>query len=372
MNWFYAEAGKQHGPVTAEEFDRLVAAGTITDTTLVWREGLPAWEPWSAHKPIGTPSAAPLAAPPMTPPAAASPLAPGEVRCSECGSIFPTEDTIPYGERRVCGACKPRFLQRLTEGAESPRQDGQTVTKEQLLARDYKVDIGSCFDRANVLLRANFGLLLGASIVTGLLIMAASSVPLLGIIAPLFLTGPLAGGLYRIFLARMRNRPAEFGLVFSGFSSNYWQLMLCQLMPSLLGFAIMIPLAMVFGPALIFLGQSNGSTNSAVIAGTLLVVAGVIGFVALIVGIYFYTAWTFALRLVADKNLQFWEALQLSRKVAAKHWWRVFWFSIVNSLIMMLGALLCFVGLLYTGPLYVAMSTCLYEDLFGDLAPQVR
>jgi hypothetical protein len=43
MDWFYAEGGRQVGPVPQSEFDRLVQAGTIQGDTLVWREGMPDW-----------------------------------------------------------------------------------------------------------------------------------------------------------------------------------------------------------------------------------------------------------------------------------------------------------------------------------------
>jgi uncharacterized RDD family membrane protein YckC len=35
----------------------------------------------------------------------------------ECRKIFPIEETIPYGNKRVCAGCKPVFLQKLAEGA---------------------------------------------------------------------------------------------------------------------------------------------------------------------------------------------------------------------------------------------------------------
>lgn len=70
MQWYYATEGQRHGPLTADEFARLVEAGTITGSTLVWQEGMPAWRPWSELAP---PAASPAGegAPPEPPPAAA-------------------------------------------------------------------------------------------------------------------------------------------------------------------------------------------------------------------------------------------------------------------------------------------------------------
>ncbi len=374
MNWFYVEGGQQRGPITQEEFDRLSAIGVIVGDTLVWREGMAAWQPWSALRPVGPLPAAASGIPPVAPGSASVPdeaLAPGRVRCAECGGDFATEETLRYGERHVCAACKPCFLQRLSEGAAPLRQPGRPVTPGEVLARDYQVDIGSCASRGHTLITSNYGLLLAAVIVVGLIMAAASMIPLLNLIVPLFLTGPLAGGLYRLYLARLRGQPADFGVAFSGFSSGYWQLVLCQLFPALLGFAIMIPMAMIMGPAAIFLGRAN-VTSGAMATGALAISAATLMLIVMILWIYFYTSWYFALRLVADKGFQFWPALQLSRSVVGKHWWGVFWFSIVSGVLMLLGAMVCLVGLLYTGPLYVAMSSYLYEDIFGDLAPQSR
>ena len=37
--------------------------------------------------------------------------------CAECGGVFPAEETIRYGNVNVCAVCKPRFMQKLAEGA---------------------------------------------------------------------------------------------------------------------------------------------------------------------------------------------------------------------------------------------------------------
>ena len=38
MNWYYATDNEQKGPVDQTEFDRLIQQGTISPTTLVWRD----------------------------------------------------------------------------------------------------------------------------------------------------------------------------------------------------------------------------------------------------------------------------------------------------------------------------------------------
>lgn len=71
--WYYATGEDHQGPVEAAEIERLIASGTITADTLVWREGLAGWEAASAHFPATTPAAAPppLSDAPRAMPAAA-------------------------------------------------------------------------------------------------------------------------------------------------------------------------------------------------------------------------------------------------------------------------------------------------------------
>lgn len=44
----------------------------------------------------------------------------GRLFCSECGRSFPAEDVMRFGAAAVCAECKPRFVQRMQEGAYAP------------------------------------------------------------------------------------------------------------------------------------------------------------------------------------------------------------------------------------------------------------
>src|SRR5688572_21889694 len=75
--WFYESGGGRAGPVDTPELKRLLAAGTVRPTTIVWRTGLAEWTPASqmselfetdaglgASDPAGGPSAPATPAPP--------------------------------------------------------------------------------------------------------------------------------------------------------------------------------------------------------------------------------------------------------------------------------------------------------------------
>jgi uncharacterized RDD family membrane protein YckC len=122
MNWYYVNQGQQAGPVDDAQLEQLRAAGTIQDDTLIWREGMANWQPYSYVK-SGIP-APPAPAMATAAPAAglrassfpASGDAPDAV-CAECGKMFPKSNMIRYRDNWVCATCKPVFMQKLTEGA---------------------------------------------------------------------------------------------------------------------------------------------------------------------------------------------------------------------------------------------------------------
>jgi uncharacterized RDD family membrane protein YckC len=112
MNWYYADQEQQTGPVNDAQFEELVRSGKIQPDTLVWREGMAAWQSYRAAK-APSQSSEPS-------PAAGAGSAVGEspeAVCAECGNMFAIQDMIRHGEVYICANCKPVFIQKLVEGA---------------------------------------------------------------------------------------------------------------------------------------------------------------------------------------------------------------------------------------------------------------
>lgn len=106
MKWYYVENGQQAGPVEDTEFPPLARAGKLRADTLVWREGMANWEPFSKACPNEFA-------------AATANLATGaEAVCAECGGIFDKNEMIRHGNAHICAKCKPVFLQKLAEGVQ--------------------------------------------------------------------------------------------------------------------------------------------------------------------------------------------------------------------------------------------------------------
>jgi len=203
--------------------------------------------------------------------------------------------------------------------------DAETLAS-RILAQGYVVDAGSCLTRAWDKLMADLWPIIG---VTALIWIALSASH--GVYVGILLTGPLLGGLNFYYLKKIRNQPAELADAFAGFSIAFVQLLLASLVSGLL---------MGVGYAL-----------------------------CIVPGIYLTVAWIFALSLVIDKQLRFWDAMELSRKVVNLRWWSVAWLVLLCLLINIGGGLVCCVGVFFTLPLTGLAMMYAYEDVFGTNSP---
>ena len=379
MSWYYADAGQQTGPVDDAQFDALVASGKITSETLVWQQGLPTWVPLSQVRPGGI--APPAAGIPVgeSPAAGAATGGAGGVVCCECGQTFAPEQTIRYGDRYVCAACKPAFLQRLAEGVAPGRASVPgTASPEEILQREYSIDIGTCLSRSWELFTANPGLLIGAYLVIGLVFGALWAVmaviglviPFVGNLASIFITGPLVGGVVWFTLRLLRGESPTVGDMFSGFSRQTGQLILGSVVQGLITLACMLPFMVMAGVLGFSANARRGQANPEMFTVGLVIAMAFAGLIAFVAIMYLTTVWIFSYFLMMDKRMKFWDAMQLSRRRVAQRFWMTLLFIFVGGLISGAGVVLCFVGLLVSMPLYWGMLAYLYEDNFRDLAEQ--
>jgi len=164
-----------------------------------------------------------------------------------------------------------------------PGTPGETAAwTTQILDREPDLRFSECLASGGKFLASNFGFALGAVFIAWLINTFMVFLPIIGGIVHLILGGVVMGGLYRVCLRRMRGEPTSASGVFDGFKLCFVQLML---------------------------------------AGALSKLLMQIGFMFfLLPGVYLMVAWFFALPLVADRRLEFWSAMELSRKVVTRVW----------------------------------------------------
>jgi hypothetical protein len=229
---------------------------------------------------------------------------------------------------------------------------GGVVPAEVVLGRDYELDIGGCIARSWDLIKQNFWPVIGVS----LLVMVISGVlnQVIGLAS-----GPAVRGM----LLQRRVDPGGISIVLgtSVLGSPIYTLLMAGL------FKYYLKLIRAEGPTL-----SDAFAGFSPIAGQLILlglVSGLLntlGFLLCVIpGIYLSTSWIFALPLVIDRRLPFWDAMELSRKVVAKHWFLVFAFLLVMGLLAACGVIACCVGIFVTMPIASLALMYAYEDIFS-------
>ena len=108
MNWYYAQGDQRNGPVTESEFEALIAAGTINESTLVWREGMANWATLKEARPAGS---AETSAPA------------GWIRCTATGRYFPPEEIVYIDGKPYSAAAKAGILQGVMQSGAIPSSD---------------------------------------------------------------------------------------------------------------------------------------------------------------------------------------------------------------------------------------------------------
>lgn len=145
-----------------------------------------------------------------------------------------------------------------------------------------RIRIGSCLQRSGELLIANLGILVPACGLAWLLSMICQFTPLFGGLLYIALYAVLYGGLYIVYLKRIRDEPTSVSEVFAGFSEIFTQLVLVGFVTALLS-----SLGMIF---------------------------------CLVPWLYLQVAWVFSVPLVADQRMDFWSAMERSRKKVNRVW----------------------------------------------------
>jgi len=86
----------------------------------------------------------------------------------------------------------------------------------------------------------------------------------------------------------------------------------------------------------------------------------------LIPAIYFAFCWMFAVPLIVDKRMNFWPAMQLSRRKVLQHPWRISVVSVVAGILGIAGVVGFLICVFLTLPLYFLVMLYLYEDMFNE------
>ncbi len=234
------------------------------------------------------------------------------------------------------------------------------------------IDASGCISNAWNLIKPNYGLYLGISLLAWF---AISCIPC----ANVFLLGPMMGGVYFVALRAMKGEPVEFGMMFKGFE-KFVPLMvvgLIQSIPSIIyqGFDASVRIGGVSLDALTKGGRGGDPSffqspgpDFAIASGVLVVI--IVGAVVLMIfSIVWAITFAFAIPITMEQNIGPIDAIKLSGRAAWGNVGGIIVLAILSFLLALVGVLALCVGVFFVLPVIWVAWAFAYRQVFPDLNP---
>lgn len=229
---------------------------------------------------------------------------------------------------------------------------------QQLEFQRSAIDPGGCVSEAWELVKRNFGLYLGAGL---FFVVLTSCIPFLNF----FLLGPAMGGFAYLVLRDLRNEPIDFGMFFKGFE-KFVPLMVLGLIQAIPGIIFQILqytgniLELVGGPKI---GEGgNGAIGTGLMSGIVLLVLAYFVFQMI-----WNAALIFAIPLVVERNASIGDAITVSLSAVFSNLGGLVVLAILNMLVGLLGFLALCVGIFVALPVTLAAYVIAYRQVFPQL-----
>jgi hypothetical protein len=214
-----------------------------------------------------------------------------------------------------------------------------------------------CLQEGWGLIKDQYWLFFGITLV-GILI--GSAVPM-GIIL-----GPMMCGIYLCLLQRRRGGAVTFDLLFKGFDYFAQSLiaMLIQIVPAII---IMIPFYLFFFIGMMSSMETSGRRGGPPPAPPLMFFISLGGLFAgmMLVMIVVGALFIFTFPLIVDRKLTGLDAVKTSIRAVMGNLGGVLGLLLLNTLLGMVGILLCYVGAFFFMPVGMAAWAVAYDHVFG-------
>jgi len=354
--------GREYGPVSAAQVEQWIAQNRANARTQIKAEGAEAWSSLGELPEFANAFAARAATPPL--PGARDEATPAGAAAE------PTAAATPQST-----AAEPTFEQ--PDPAEAARA---------CAGRSYRLSVFDTLSRGWDIVAARPFLSVCACTAAFLFSLLVASIPQIGGALAIVIPIVLVSGASWLLLRIGRGEDARFTDLFAGFSRAFRALVVLGIVS---GIALRVFLLLAAAPLLWNLHRdgalSTHELQQVLLGGdpfgglvSLFMAKGVRPEFATIAGplamlplllipfVYLSVAWVFAPLLVIDRGLQPLEALELSRRVASKRWFRLFFLNLAFFPLAFAGLLCFLVGILVVLALNLATFAAAYETAFAD------
>ncbi|MEN8249293.1 MAG: hypothetical protein ABFS32_10215 [Bacteroidota bacterium] len=247
----------------------------------------------------------------------------------------------------------------------------------EVLTHGYEFRMGKYFSNGWNFYKEGLGNYLGFTIIFLVITIVIALIPFVNLLNSI-IQYALVAGLY-IYTRNMLNNKGDFPQFFQGFNS-FGQIFLFALVL----FAFALPAVIVFVIYLIPEGLINdlimGDVDPQYIAEDILYMfeenMGMIGLMYMLLLAYFaylYISYSFTLILIVDRNMNFWDAMETSRKVVAKNFFSFLGMYILMFIMITFGVLFtCGLGIFIAIPFSYLVVFSAYNDIIGPEKDQIE
>jgi len=197
---------------------------------------------------------------------------------------------------------------------------------EKPMAGDYQIDVQGSIRQGWEMFKQHIGEFVGFTLVIFAVSALFSKFGTFGSILGTAVAAPFSAGFAIVAFNLLAGKSLQFGDFFKGF--NYF-----------------LPLFLA--------GLATG----------ILVSIGL--FLLILPGIYLAVCYMFVMHLIIDHRMEFWDAMETSRKIVTKNWFTVFGLAFALFAVNLLGMLAIVVGLLVTIPVTSCAAAVAYREIIG-------
>jgi hypothetical protein len=229
------------------------------------------------------------------------------------------------------------------------------------LRNDYEVDLGKWFNLGMKHWGTFMGPFIGFALVFLLIYFALIFVfPAIPFVLPHLIVGPFV-----VALKILKGRPWTFGDFFGGFSW-YGPILGATLLLSLIYVLCMTPYFAAYG----YVIYSTVNAGPGQPPGPEILLVLLAGMALSIVPVtYFQVRYFWTYFLIIDRNYGAVESLKGSWQLTRNRFWITFVFHLFMQLINSVGASACYVGMLFSAPLTILITTAGYLLIAGSVPP---